>query len=152
MREFVIEQFSKSESDVKDGMDISLCSLNTNTNELIWAGANNPLWIIRNNETIIEEFKPNKQPVGKSENAVLFTSHKVQLYKGDSLYIFSDGIVDQFGGESGKKYKSSNLKKLLCSISNSPLDKQKEIIETNFSQWKKGFDQTDDVCFIGIKI
>lgn len=152
VREFVIEQFSKSESDVKDGMDISLCSLNTNTNELIWAGANNPLWIIRNNETIIEEFKPNKQPVGKSENAVLFTSHKVQLYKGDSLYIFSDGIVDQFGGESGKKYKSSNLKKLLCSISNSPLDKQKEIIETNFSQWKKGFDQTDDVCFIGIKI
>jgi tetratricopeptide (TPR) repeat protein len=93
-REIVVAEFEKSEEDVKDGMDISLCALNGN--HLQWAGANNPLWIIRNGELI--EYAPNKQPIGKVDNPAPFTTHHIELQQGDRLYIFSDGYADQFGG------------------------------------------------------
>ncbi|TXB64603.1 tetratricopeptide repeat protein [Vicingus serpentipes] len=148
-REIVISEFEKSEDEVKDGMDIALCSLEGNV--LKYAGANNPLWIIRKNATQIEEVKANKQPIGKYSENLAFTTHTIELQKGDSVYIFSDGYSDQFGGEKGKKMKAANFKKLLLSIQNETIEKQKQLIDEAFEEWKGDLEQLDDVCVIGIK-
>jgi tetratricopeptide (TPR) repeat protein len=145
-REIVLAEFEKSEEDVKDGMDISLCALNGN--HLQWAGANNPLWIIRNGELI--EYAPNKQPIGKVDNPIPFTTHHIELQQGDMLYIFSDGYADQFGGEKGKKFKAANLKKLLLSIQHESMEQQKNILQQAFNQWKANLEQVDDVLVIGV--
>jgi serine phosphatase RsbU (regulator of sigma subunit)/tetratricopeptide (TPR) repeat protein len=149
-REIVVQEFEKSDEDVKDGMDISLCSLSLDRMTLSWAGANNPLWIIRNSELM--EFKPDKQPIGKIENPKSFTTHTIQLQKGDSIYIFTDGLQDQFGGEKGKKFKASNLKEILLSIQQQPLPNQKDILKEAFITWKGKLEQVDDVCVIGLTV
>jgi tetratricopeptide (TPR) repeat protein/serine phosphatase RsbU (regulator of sigma subunit) len=151
-RELVIDRFGKSEEDVKDGMDISVCALNTKTRQMQWAGANNPLWIIRNESNEIEEIKANKQPIGKHYDEVPFTNHSIQLNTGDSLYIFSDGYSDQFGGDRGKKYKSGKFKNMLLSIQNENMLKQRERLNTEFENWRGELEQIDDVCVIGVKI
>ena len=147
-REIVIDEFEKSEEEVMDGMDIALCTLEGNT--LKYAGANNPLWIIRNNEII--EFKANKQPIGKFDLAQPFQTHTIELLKGDSFYIFSDGFVDQFGGERGKKFKPANLKKALLSIQGENMTAQKPLLDKVFEEWKSELEQVDDVCMIGVRI
>jgi len=147
-REIFIEEFDASEEELKDGMDIALCTLEGNTLE--YAGSNNPLWLIRNNELI--EIKANKQPVGKFIKPKPYINHTIELQKGDTFYIFSDGYVDQFGGEKGKKFKSSNFKRLLLSIQNEPMNVQKKILQNNFSSWKGDLDQLDDVCVIGVRV
>lgn len=149
-REIVIQEFEKSEEEVKDGMDIALCSLEGNV--LKYAGAHNPLWVIRNGAEEVEEIKADKQPIGKFDVQVPYTTHEVVLQPGDSIYIFSDGYVDQFGGEKGKKFKSANFKKLLLSIQNEPMDKQKNIIDEMFESWKGNVEQIDDVCVIGVRV
>jgi serine phosphatase RsbU (regulator of sigma subunit) len=146
-REIVIQEFEKSEDEVKDGMDISLCAIEGNI--LRWAGANNPLWIIRENELI--ELKPDKQPIGKYADQKNFTSHQVELLPGDSLYIFTDGYQDQFGGDKGKKFKSSRMKQLLLSIQDKSMDEQNLIIDHAFESWRSSFDQVDDVCIMGVR-
>lgn len=149
-RELVVGELSKSDDNVRDGMDIALCSLEGNT--LKYAGANNPLWIIRKNSNIIEEIKADKQPIGKFDNEKPFTTHEIHLQPGDSFYIFSDGYADQFGGEHGKKFKSSNLKKLLLSVQNLEMNRQKEIIDDTFINWQNKLEQVDDVCIIGVRV
>ncbi len=151
-REIVIQEFEKSEEEVKDGMDIALCSLeNINDKwQLNYAGANNPLWIIRNSELI--ETKANKQPIGKFDNPTPYTTHSLELKKDDAIYIFSDGFVDQFGGPKGKKLKSRAFRELLLSVQSKNMESQKEIINTFFSKWKGHHEQIDDVCIIGVKI
>ncbi|MCB9360814.1 MAG: SpoIIE family protein phosphatase [Flavobacteriales bacterium] len=151
-REIVIAEFEKSEDEVKDGMDIALCSLEQKDGswKLKYAGANNPLWIIRNNEII--ETKANKQPIGKFDELLPYTTHTIELQKGDSVYISSDGYADQFGGEKGKKLKSANFKKLLLSIQNESMEKQKQLIDEAFENWKGNLEQLDDVCVIGVKV
>ena len=146
--DLVLEQFEKSEEEVKDGMDIALCKLNESSVE--YAGANNPLWIVRGEEII--EIKADKQPVGKFDKRTNFTTHKIDLLKGDTIYIFSDGYVDQFGGENGKKFKAKAMRSLLLSIQNLSMEEQREKIITTFNDWKADFEQVDDVCLIGIKI
>lgn len=147
-REIVIQEFEKSEEDVKDGMDIALCSLEGN--KLKYAGAHNPLWIIRKGEII--ETKANKQPIGQFDNPEPYTTHSFDLQKGDSIYIFSDGYVDQFGGEKGKKFKARAFRELLLSIQNKVMDAQKDIIDETFETWKGNLDQIDDVCVIGVRV
>jgi serine phosphatase RsbU (regulator of sigma subunit) len=176
-RELVIKEFEKSEEEVKDGMDISLCALNTKTNELQWAGANNPLWIVTSaplsdrstplssEQTDAErsrsgsgadasfvEVKANKQPIGKYGLETPFTNHNIQLEKGDTIYIFSDGYPDQFGGERGKKYKSGNFKKTLVRISTETIEKQKKMLDQEFESWRGTLEQIDDVCVIGVRV
>ena len=151
-RDLVIETFAESIENVQDGMDISICSLNRKTNELQYAGANNPIWIIRKNGTEVEEIKANKQPIGKCDLMNPFTNHTIQLNKGDTIYLFSDGYADQFGGPKGKKFKSKPFKNLLLSISNKPLNQQKELLNTHFEEWKGELEQIDDVCVIGVRI
>jgi serine phosphatase RsbU (regulator of sigma subunit) len=146
-REIVIEEFEKSEEEVKDGMDIALCSLEGNI--LKYAGAHNPLWLIRNGEII--ETKANKQPIGIFGVEVPFTTHTIELQKGDAVYVFSDGYADQFGGEKGKKMKTVNFKKLLLSIQDKTMGEQKILIDSAFEEWRGGLEQIDDVCVIGIR-
>jgi serine phosphatase RsbU (regulator of sigma subunit) len=146
----ITESFAKSNEDIYDGMDISLCCLNTETLELNWSGANNPLYIFRNKELI--ELKPDKQPVGKTHNNVPFTSQTIQLQSQDSLYLFSDGYADQFGGEKGKKFKSKPFKELLQKIQYLSMKEQKEYLDNFFNEWKGNLEQVDDVCIMGVKI
>ncbi len=153
-REIVIQEFEKSDEEVKDGMDIALCSLEFKVKscELKYAGANNPLWALRKGATEIEEIKPNKQPIGKYLVSQPFTTHTIELQKGDSIYIFSDGYADQFGGEKGKKFKLKSLKELILSVQDKNLTEQKHIIEKVFEDWKGSLDQIDDVCIIGVRV
>jgi serine phosphatase RsbU (regulator of sigma subunit) len=149
-REIVIQEFEKSEDEVKDGMDIALCSLKGN--QLEYAGAQNSLWIIRHGKDVIEEIKADKQPIGKFGTEKPFTNHKLEMQKGDAIYIFSDGFADQFGGVKGKKFMSKNFKKLLLSIVKEPMDKQRDLIDQAFEEWKGSVEQLDDVCVLGVRI
>ena len=150
VRELVIETFEKSESEVKDGMDISLCALNLDDKTLTWAGANNPLWIIRNG--IVLETRADKQPIGKYADTKPFTTHTLQLEAGDTIYVFTDGYADQFGGDKGKKFKYSNLKELLLSIQPQPMHKQQSILDETFEAWRGNLEQVDDVCVVGVRV
>ena len=147
-REIVLSEFAKSDEDVKDGMDIALCSIEGM--KLEYAGANNPLWIIRNNEII--EVKPDKQPIGMFEMAKPFAGHEFSLEKGDVIYVFTDGYVDQFGGVKGKKFKSKALRELLLSIQNISMEEQKQVLYKTFHNWKGEIEQIDDVCIFGVKV
>ena len=153
-REIVIQKFEKSDEDVKDGMDIALCALLPSREGvggvLQYAGANNPLWMIRNGELI--ETKANKQPIGQFDNPEPYTTHTFELEQGDAIYIFSDGYVDQFGGEKGKKFKATAFRSLLLSIQDKTMEEQKTIINESFETWKGSLEQIDDVCVIGVKI
>lgn len=140
-----------SEDGGKDGMDCSLLCFDFENKLLKLAAANNPVWILRNNELI--EIKPDKMPVGKSDKQLqTFTLHSFALEAGDTIYTLTDGFPDQFGGPNGKKFMSKRLKELLCSNAHLPLSQQKEIVETTFDNWIGDLEQVDDVCVIGIKI
>ena len=162
-RELVIYTLGKSGEDVTDGMDISLIALSEKTVQ--FSGANNSLWIIRQNEHIkkgeiyidkeskeasLLEIKGDKQPVGLYSLMQDFTTKEIDLEPSDILYMTSDGFPDQFGGEKNKKFKQNNLKIELLSIYNKPMAEQKIHLEKVFIQWKGRFEQTDDVCLMGI--
>ena len=147
-RELVIQEFEKSEEEVKDGMDIALCSISGS--ELKYAGAHNPLWIIRNGELL--ETKANKQPIGDFDEPTPYTTHTIELEKGDSIYIFSDGYADQFGGPRGKKMKTAQFKSKLLTIQDKSIEEQKTLLDDFFEEWKGKLEQLDDVCVIGIKV
>lgn len=154
-RELVMKEFEKSDEEVKDGMDISLCKLESHPSgeyNLDWAGANNPLWIIKKNDAEITEYKPNKQPIGKTDFPAPFVLHSTLLQKGDTLYLFTDGYQDQFGGEKGKKFKAAQLKKILLSIQQDSMVEQIHCLETTFDKWRGNLEQVDDICIIGIRI
>ena len=109
-----------------------------------------PLWIIRNGEII--ETKANKQPIGQFDNPEPYTTHSFDLEKGDAIYIFSDGYVDQFGGEKGKKFKSKAFRELLLSIQDKAMEDQKTCIDEAFEAWRGSLNQIDDVCVIGVRV
>ncbi|MCK5537073.1 MAG: SpoIIE family protein phosphatase, partial [Bacteroidales bacterium] len=135
----------------KDGMDIALCMYNLETKGLCYAGAYNPLIIIRNNELF--EYKATKSPIGIYPKEKEFENNEIQVFENDRIYMYSDGFMDQFGGENGKKYKSRNLKQLLLSISLETMDKQKIELENEFDSWMgSSYEQIDDMIIMGIKI
>lgn len=153
---------SSDQSGQKDGMDISLCLLDfsdENNVQMEWSGANNPIWILQANTNDIREIKGNKQPIGFHAQEHDFTNHQIQLSKGDTIYLFSDGYSDQFGGENlpegrmgGKKFKDKNLQAFLSQIKNENMNNQKELLIDKFDSWKGGLEQIDDVCIIGVRI
>ena len=152
-RTIIINEFEKKieetkVEEVKDGMDIALCSLEGN--KLKYAGALNPLWIIRKGELL--ETKGDKQPIGKFDNPLPYTTHSFDLQKDDTIYIFSDGYVDQFGGEKNKKFKVKAFRELLLSIQNRNMEEQKILINEAFEAWKGELEQVDDICIIGVRI
>lgn len=153
-RELTVNEFGKSNEAVKDGMDIALCSLREIDGkfELNYAGAHNPLWIIRNGANEIEEIKADKQPIGKFFKSEPFNNHTITLTKGDSLYLFTDGFADQFGGEKGKKFKYKAMRQLFLSVQNHSLEEQKNFIHKVLEDWKGDYEQIDDICILGIKL
>jgi len=155
-REIVSKEFEKSEEDVKDGMDIALCAFLPSSSKksvmVQYAGANNPLWIIRKDADEIEVIKPNSQAIGKLDDPTPFANNSITLNEGDSIYLFSDGFIDQFGGAKGKKYKAIRLRPFLLSIQKQSMEKQKELLHQEFLTWKGKIEQIDDICFMGIKI
>ncbi len=152
VEELVKDSFSDNDENVNDGMDIALCSLNFETKKLIFSGANNPLWLIRKNSRDVETVSATKQPIGGVREKVPFVNHELTLQPGDSIYIFSDGYADQFGGPKGKKLKQRPFKEYILSIQNEPMNKQHQLIEKHFTSWKGSLEQIDDVCVIGVKI
>lgn len=140
-----------SEEGGKDGMDCSLLLFEKGSEELIFAAANNPVWIVRGNELI--EFKGDKMPVGKHDrDNESFTMQQFTLEKGDVIYTLTDGMPDQFGGPKGKKYMYKQLKELLSSISTLSMDAQKLKISDELNNWMGKEEQVDDVCIIGIRV
>ena len=149
-RDLVIETFEKSDNEVKDGMDIALCTINTESNKLSFAGANNGLYFIRNGE--LTEIKPDKQPIGKYIDAKPFTKHVMDLEKGDVIYTFSDGYADQFGGPKGKKFMYKPFREMLLSIHKKPMEEQHHLLSDSFKNWRGEIEQIDDVCVIGVRV
>jgi serine phosphatase RsbU (regulator of sigma subunit) len=136
--------------ETRDGMDIALICIDPVTGILEYAGAYNPLIMIRNGELF--ETPGEKMPIGFYENMHSFTRHEIKIERGDVFYMYSDGYEDQFGGPDGKKFKSKKLKNLLLEICNDPMDQQKETLEKNFLEWKGDIPQIDDVVVVGIAI
>lgn len=134
-----------------DGMDVSLIRLDKATNELAFAGAFRSILISRGNE--ITELKGSRYPIGfYSGIEKQFDTQLFQLQKNDGVYLFTDGFIDQFGGEKNKKLNKSNFKDLLRTINDMSMDEQEAFLEYSFNNWKQDNDQTDDVLVIGIKI
>jgi len=154
LNEHFVEIFSDGEHVyLQDGMDLSLCVLDRKEKLLEYAGAFNPLYLIRD-ETIIE-MKANRLSVGAdvytiSENRA-FKSHQIKLQKDDVLYMFSDGYSDQFGGPEGKKFKYRRFRHLLLTIHKIPMEKQQAILDASIEEWMGDQEQIDDIMVIGIK-
>jgi serine phosphatase RsbU (regulator of sigma subunit)/tetratricopeptide (TPR) repeat protein len=148
VRDIVVAEFEKSDEDVNDGMDIALCSIDGM--KLKYAGAFNPLWVVRDGELIV--IKADKFSIGKFDFKRDYTGHAMDLKKGDVIYIYSDGYADQFGGEQGKKFKTKTLMTLVQKIVDKPMAEQLSILEQEFNDWKGDLDQIDDICIIGLRV
>lgn len=137
---------------IDDGMDIALCMFDKNTKKLSYAGAKRPLYFIHKSE--LNVVKGDHYPVGGMlyDTKRNYHQHELQLQSNDLIYMFTDGIVDQFGGESNKKFMYGRLKKLLNEIVGLPLEEQKEAIENELINWQGNNEQTDDMLFIGMKV
>lgn len=178
-RELVLETFEKSNTEVKDGMDISLICFNKTLQKIFWSGANNNLWYIWNKELIV--VNADKQPIGKSEHQSNFTQHEIPFQNNTIFYLFTDGFADQFGIDTknkeklriiinsenssleeknnanqtlqkGKKFRYKKLQELLLDISQEDLLIQHQKLNLIFNEWKGDLEQVDDVCIIGIRI
>jgi serine phosphatase RsbU (regulator of sigma subunit)/Tfp pilus assembly protein PilF len=149
-----LRQSGKKEES-REGLDIALCVIDIKNNKIQYSGANNPLYIIRNNngKSELREIKADPMPVGvhfltdKS-----FSNHDITLEIGDTFYIFSDGFVDQIGGEDNHRYKSEKFKKLLLNIHDQPMYEQKDILEQTLNDWMGSNPQTDDILVIGARV
>ena len=138
-------------NEVRDGMDVALCSINYDTLVLEYAGANNPLYIIRNGEFLIT--KPNKMAIGAfTPGEDNYANHTIQLEKGDNVYIFSDGYPDQFGGPRGRKLMYNRFREYLMDIKDTPIETQGTELNRRLTAWQGKMDQIDDVLVIGLKI
>ncbi len=142
---------SGAENDTKDGMDMALCVIDYDTMTMQFAGAYNPLYFIRNNELI--QYKADRMPIGSHlVEKESFTNHTIQLEKDDMFYLFSDGYIDQFGGEKSNKFSSKAFRKLLLDIHKKTMTEQQAILEKTFIDWQGNNNQIDDVLVIGCKI
>lgn len=137
------------EDSVKDGMDIAICAVDFDRNLLYYAGANNPLYLVRGGELI--NYRADKMPVAIHYKMVPFTLHTIELQKGDAFYIFSDGYADQFGGPKEKKFMTAQLKETILAMANEPMLKQGERLNEIFEAWRGDSPQVDDVTLIGVR-
>lgn len=149
-RELIADTFSKSEGEIKDGMDISLLCYNKEEQTVYWSGANNKLLYYQ--EGSLHECRPDKQPVGLTHQPRPFTTHKILVSGNMMFYLFTDGYADQFGGPQGKKFKQRQLEELLSCAALTPVPEQKELLEKTIQNWMAGIEQIDDMTVIGWKI
>ncbi|MCP4311960.1 MAG: SpoIIE family protein phosphatase [Bacteroidetes bacterium] len=167
VKEILVQEGSVN--DQKDGMDMAIAIIDKENKELQYAGADRPLFLFRKKEPLagaesipyssfenddyeLYAIKGDTQPIGIHWEEKQFTNHLIELKDHDSLYIFSDGIVDQFGGKKRKKFKTRNFKKLLLSVQSESMDDQKKLIEDAFDKWRGSNEQIDDVCVFGVRI
>lgn len=149
----VIETLQREgEGSLKDGMDIALCAIDKVKRKVEYAGAYNPMWIVRGNgqTSHLIEIKGDKQAIGAGRKT--YSNHEIELQQEDALYIFSDGFADQFGGEKQKKFTSKQLKNLLVSIAHFSMSEQKDALRKAFLEWKGDLEQVDDILLIGIRV
>ena len=163
-RKTIIERLKKDGSleGGKDGMDCSLISFDFKNKKLVYAAANNPIWIIRADSSSGFEnpdkhefisLAADRMPIGKHDkDKTPFTQHELDLQSGDMVYTLTDGFPDQFGGPKGKKFKYKQLEELLLSIAHEAMEVQVQKLELVFENWKGNLEQVDDVCIIGIRI
>ncbi len=153
LRTHVIESLHQKSifSRTTDGMDLSAFIIEKERNTIQYAGANNPLLLIRDKELI--EYKPDKMPIGIHENSrKSFTNHEFEYRKGDVIYAFSDGYPDQFGGPKGKKFLIKNLKEQILSIHKKKMAEQRKILDETLEAWKSGVSQVDDILVMGVRL
>ncbi len=148
----IVNALQQNTSDLSDGMDIAICTFDLNKRQLEFAGANRPLYLIRNGK--FEEVKADKLAIGgfRLKPNALFTNHQMELEQGDIIYLFTDGFADQFGGESGKKMLSKRLRELLISMQAMSMREQEIRLSGFFDEWKGTNEQVDDVLLIGIRV
>lgn len=171
-----IKESNKEGEPIRDGMDMTLCGLNREKSELYFAGAKNSILIVTNAEReinfdfssefikgpvynkdksrILVEIKGDRHPIGLygKFSTKAFTNHVIPVIKGDIIYSYSDGYIDQFGGPKNKKYGTKQFKELILNVSHHSMSKQKEILEKEFIDWKKGLESLDDVIVMGVKV
>ena len=171
LRENIIESLQQQGSDsdnpstllmVQDGMDMSLCVLDISTLKLQYAGANNPIYIVKKlkveSEKSVEnnfelfELKPDKMPIAIYVKLDSFNNQEIQLSKGDMIYLFSDGFADQFGGTKGRKFLYSKFKEMLLKINQLTTTEQSDLLLKTFTEWKGNHEQVDDITIMGLKI
>ncbi len=142
----------RHEETINDGMDLALIAFNRKNFTLEFAGAYNPLYLVRKGE--IFTYKGDRFPIGMSSlhPRKAFSNKNVQIEPGDMIYMGSDGYADQFGAIASKKYKSGNVKKLLCEIWNLPISEQRDRLQKEILHWKGALPQVDDIMFVGTKI
>ncbi len=145
-----------------------MCALDRKTRVLQYSGANNSIYIIRNNEKplidingepvtvkkldTLNELKSTRRPIGKTDNPIPFVNYSVQLEEGDTVYLFTDGFPDQFGGPKGKKYMYKAFKRFLIGIQDIPIAEQKDVLVNEYKEWANGYEQVDDICVIGVRV
>ncbi len=152
-RSTIIERLKKDGSveGGKDGMDCSFICFNKDKTKIIYASANNPVWIIRNKQII--ELPSDKMPVGKHDrDSVSFSQHEVEIQKGDMLYTLTDGFSDQFGGTKGKKFMYKKLKEVLISIAHNSTAEQQTVLKNTLKDWMGNTEQVDDITVIGVRV
>jgi len=162
LRDLIIAALKQkgSSGENQDGMDISLLMVDEKNGVVEYAGANNPLWVVKNEKTeegvlvpTMTETKADKQPIGiYSGHAAPFTNHEFKLNKGDSFYLFTDGFADQMGGTTGKKFKYKTFKDLVLTTHEKPSKEQEEVFRKTLKEWKGVFDQTDDILVIRVMV
>ncbi len=135
---------------VRDGMDMALCSYDPARGVLEYAGANCPLYLVREGQVL--PFAPDKNAIGSFDlTGHAFTDHRIRLQSGDMVYIFSDGYPDQFGGPKGKKFLYRRFRELLVEISTYPVDRQRNMLNDEFNAWRGAHEQVDDILVIGMR-
>ena len=138
----------------KDGIDMAICAIDRKKGIMQYAGANNPMYIIKDKNGVPElnEIKADRMPLGYySGKDKSFTNHEIKLELGDTFYLFSDGFIDQKGGKENRKFMSKNLKKLLLEIHDQPMYDQKLHLERTLEDWMVGESQMDDILIIGVR-
>ena len=142
----------KNVVETSDGMDVAICTIDNNKNELQFAGAFRPLLII--NESELKKIEGNKFPIGGMQfgDKKQFTCHTLKMSKGDTIYLTSDGYTDQFGGVKGKKFMAKKFHEILISIQDKTMKNQAIILEQTFNDWRGDIDQVDDILILGIRI
>jgi len=152
LREGIMKALNQTgeEFEQKDGIDMALCLLNTESNEIEFAGAFNPIYVIQNKRLI--EINGDKMPIGvAAEEERPFTTHRFSLEADNVIYLFTDGFVDQFGGAKGKKFKYQPFRNLILKIHEMPMHKQKEEFQKAFEKWKGEHSQLDDLLIVGFR-
>jgi len=166
VKEMLMQQGNGDEQ--KDGMDLAIAVYNRTSRELHFSGANNPLYIIRrkdepdqadlepyasidNGVCRLFELKGDKQPIGTHWEETPFKTKSVYLREKDTFYMFSDGYIDQFGGDKRKKFKSMNFKKLLLSVQGESMESQRQTLEQTYEQWRGPYEQIDDIIVLGVR-